>query len=551
MALAPIEPQSSPKPHKFSNFVGENYELALNQSIPNLLDSLRTPSFDLSIFASTFNELMQAKVNPPLEVIWVYSALTFRSNNSAKDDPLNRLTVIREIFQLISACSASVSCSKSIVLIAPVIYEVYRLIVDLKAKDLGRKREKKVKIEVKSLVNVILGYISLCCCEDSNDEDMLGLDSDDLIRPLEDLVCVWIGDQVDANSGGKDGFRLFFPLVTDEITERLSKGECEVSELAGVVIAEAFLLRLCLDFHVGIERLELEKELRNWIVGSMSGFRNFYFFETLVRMLLEPTLPISSLLKSEDEIFLRKILYDAVVLVDYSFVNPERVIHVPAKNMRSLAIARLMVTHEAIELFREDGNQTKAISYINAFSRSHLPSQLIKWFTSEIGKEGKASRPKGSSPKALLKWLLNLENQGIKSLDDGISKWCAKVDFSKADYEQLAYNAEGDKSAGDLFYIDNKGEMEIGNVGDEQMNESMSAAFVAAAQTMTPDENGRRRKRKERKNIEKKKQVKFLKYNLYDNSGSSGDKFTLSKDASNSESDVENPLSDEDVAVNE
>lgn len=55
---------------------------------------------------------------------------------------------------------------------------------------------------------------------------------------------------------------------------------------------------------------------------------------------------------SGDEVLLRKLLYDAVILVDYSFLNPERTIDLPADQVRSLAMARLIVTHEAVEYFR-------------------------------------------------------------------------------------------------------------------------------------------------------------------------------------------------------
>lgn len=55
---------------------------------------------------------------------------------------------------------------------------------------------------------------------------------------------------------------------------------------------------------------------------------------------------------SEDEVLLRKVLYDAVILVEYSFLNPERVINVPTEHMKCLAMARLIITHEAVEFFR-------------------------------------------------------------------------------------------------------------------------------------------------------------------------------------------------------
>ncbi|KAK1364536.1 hypothetical protein POM88_035736 [Heracleum sosnowskyi] len=76
----------------------------------------------------------------------------------------------------------------------------------------------------------------------------------------------------------------------------LSGKECDVCELAGVVTAEAFLLRMCLEFREGVSRKVLQEELRVWAVGSVTGFKNVFFFETLFKMLLEPTLPVTSLL---------------------------------------------------------------------------------------------------------------------------------------------------------------------------------------------------------------------------------------------------------------
>jgi hypothetical protein len=59
-----------------------------------------------------------------------------------------------------------------------------------------------------------------------------------------------------------------------------------------------------------------------------------------------------SMQSSEDEVLLRKVLYDAVILVEYSFLSPERAIYVPAEHMKCLAMVRLIITHEAVEFFR-------------------------------------------------------------------------------------------------------------------------------------------------------------------------------------------------------
>lgn len=53
----------------------------------------------------------------------------------------------------------------------------------------------------------------------------------------------------------------------------------------------------------------------------------------------------------EDGNLLRNILYDAVILVEYTFHKSETV-HLPNEHVKSIAMTRLVVTLEAIELFR-------------------------------------------------------------------------------------------------------------------------------------------------------------------------------------------------------
>lgn len=534
MALALMEHTNSTTPqNQLKPLIGKDYELKLNQSMQELLAEIHKETPNFSSFIHIFYELIQAKLDPPLESIWVYAGLTFRSRNLQKGDILDRITASKDLFQLVSACSGSSGSLKSIALLAPVVFEVYKVVVELFGKDLASKREKKAMREVKSLVGVILGYVNVCCCKDSSDEcGSVGLN---LITPFADLVRVWI----DSN----DGIDSFLPLVSGEIRERISVGGCDgVVYIAGVVIAELFLLQLCLKFHAGIAREELEKELKIWAAGSISGFQNFYFFETLIRMLQEAILPVTSLLSSEDEVLLRKVLYDAVILVEYPFLNPERAINVTTEHMKGLAMARLIITHEGIEFFRKGGDQMRAISYNNAFSSSRLPSQIIRWVTNQVGLEEKANRSYGSSPKALIKWLLNLEDQGIRVFDDSILRCRTKIvlDISKADFEHPASKLEDKKVDDDiLFYIDNKeGDKDS---DEDKMNASMSAAFVSAAHSMKLTKNGER-KRKEGESAGQKKKIKFVKYERSS---------TVSNDGFNSESEVENPLSDEDTDTKE
>lgn len=533
--MALIEPQTLIKTHNLKFFIGDEYELAINQAIQSLLDSLKNPTPDLSVFTPKFLELMQANPNPLLETIWVLSGLTF-GIDSSQDDILDKVVAVKDLFQSITACSASCSPSISIALIAPVIFKLYRVVIDSKRENVDLKRVKKARREIRSFLDGILGYINVCC-EGSNEDEDSGF-----IRPLMDLVSIWVHSE-----GTGNGLKQFFPLLSDEIidwvTEESGGG---IRLLASAVILEAFLLKLCLIFNDGSSKQEVQNELRDWAVCSITGFRNFYFFDMLVKMLLEPNLTVMSLLRSEDESFLRKVLYD-VILPDYSFLRSDKIDCIPNNLIKNNCLARLMVAHEAIELFRKNKDHTKAISYANAFSSSHLPTRITKLVTSELGTHGNASQPKGSSPMAFLKWMLDLEDQGLTLNGGFMSKHHARlVSYcSSSALDQPSYKPDARKADDDLvFFIDNKG-----NDEDEKIDDSMNDAFVAAARSIQSDANESGKKRKETSVKKKKDQVKFQRYNLVDHLGSkSGERRgLLDKDDSRSASEVEDPDSDEDI----
>ena len=85
--------------------------------------------------------------------------------------------------------SASVCASKSIALLAPVVFVVHKAIVQLFGRELRLKRDKKTMREVESLVAVVLRYISFCCDKKIYVEEP---DSMNLILPFTDLTRVWV-----------------------------------------------------------------------------------------------------------------------------------------------------------------------------------------------------------------------------------------------------------------------------------------------------------------------------------------------------------------------
>ncbi|XP_050374591.1 uncharacterized protein LOC126792148 [Argentina anserina] len=450
-------------------------QIKINPSIQTAIDEFHKENPKLSHLIHQFYHSMQSRVDPTPESIWVYAALTFRSRNHPKGDIFDRVSAAKDLFQLLCSCIAPCTAAKGAALLAPVVRLVHDVVLDLPKNDLGVKKEKKAWKEVKNLVGVILGFVNVCCSSNGLGEvEHLGWSS-------SGLSCVWL----DRNeSVGK-----LLPLVSEGVIGELSERDGDVSYLAGVVIAEVFLLRMCLTCKGGGSREELEAELRSWAVGSMTGFQNVYVFEVLLRMLLEKTLPVTSLVSSDDEVLLRKVLYDAIILVEYSFLNPEKAIHISSEQMKIIAMRRLVLAHEAVEYFREHGDQRRSISYTSAFSSSQLYTQIVRWVKSQIPVEDSSVKSKGSSPKALIKLLLNLERQGFLVFGDSILKYHS-LDMSKPPASKLDSDGVDDDP---FFYIDNKGQGEP--TDDGKVNEYISAAFLAAANTMTSTEKrGRKRK---------------------------------------------------------
>lgn len=274
-----------------------NYETMLTESIEHFLNQYREGVSDFSGFSSIFFRLLQTMADPPLEIIWFYSAVTFHSTNLTVSDASIRVFSAKDLFQMLVSCSSSCNGLKSVAVLAPLIFELYQLISAFLSRSSLVEIEKELSREVECLVEGIISYISICSCNNSDGQDgVVGLNS-----CLIDLIRVWTVNTVKENYSFEEDISAFFPLVSAEVRKCFSEG-CVVGHLAGVVMSEALLLRLCLKFYSGISR-DIQREMRNWVVCSISGFKNFYLCDTLLRMLLEPVLPVNFLLVSISHLF--------------------------------------------------------------------------------------------------------------------------------------------------------------------------------------------------------------------------------------------------------
>lgn len=156
-------------------------------------------------------------------------------------------------------------------MLAPVICELHCLVLD----------NKILNPEVESLLEGLVCYSSICCGAGLEEEDdgLAGSGS-----CFSDVLQAWTVDKI----GVGDELRVVFPMVSDEVRKAIRMG-CGVGYLAGVVMCEALLLRLCFKFWSGSgsSRMELEKDVRDSAVHTINGFRSIWFLGESYSCLLE------------------------------------------------------------------------------------------------------------------------------------------------------------------------------------------------------------------------------------------------------------------------
>ncbi|KAF8036120.1 hypothetical protein BT93_C1963 [Corymbia citriodora subsp. variegata] len=516
---------------------GNSLHPMLKESVDRFLLEYQGGSPDFSAFTAIFSRLLHSLPDPPLETVWFYSALTHHAAKLAAagrgggGDASEQVSRVKELFQLVVSCSSSCNAVKKVAVLAPVVYELYLVVIE----------RRSLKKEVEDLLEVVVSYISICSSREFGEEDEL----EPLSPCFLDLIRVWMVDKP------KKDAKLFFPVVSDDVRKGICK-DCGpgMGRLAGVVMSEAFLLRLCLKLDARTLRTELERDMHSWAVQTIAGFRNFYFFGTLLSMLLDPVLPVTLLLKSEDEILLREVLYDALIMGNYPFLSPQNGRKLRDEVLKSSAVLLLLVAESAMQFIRENGDHGKVDSYKDAVSKSCLPSQLLKWVTCQTGPGRITSRPTASSPAALIKWLLIVEDLGIRVFDNDILKLHAKavVCKSRIEYELPVFKLRGD-NFDDAFTLSpcNEGiAVDTIDGADLDMVDSMDATFMAHTCPVVLTSDGTR-KRKDGRKEEGEIPVKFLKSHIHENAAKGNVFHSCVRDGLSSRNEEYSPILQEDT----
>ncbi|XP_055820459.1 uncharacterized protein LOC129889253 [Solanum dulcamara] len=476
----------------------KGFEPMLTESINHFLASYLNGSSDFSVFESIFFRLVQTMPDPPLEITWFYSAVTFHSSKSAG---FSKAIVAKDLFQLLISCSSSCNGTKKIALLAPVIYILYDIVCELSRNGLC------LTIEIRDLVEKIVGYVCICLVDPEN-----GNEFDEDIVCFEGLAGVWMVDWVGKCAKLEEKLGVFFPIVSVNV-HKGKKSRCGIRDLAGIVMCEVFLLALSLKFNMGFVNEEFQKDAQDWAIQTLKQFQNIEFLDMLLRILTEKKLVVTALLSSDDAVVLQKLLYDAVILVDHSFLSSGRWFQPSKSYFRNLVLLWSLVADNAIQFARETCDQDRLTAYVNAFSESQLPSELLKWASIRAGTEENLSNQKLMTPKALIKWLFVLENQGFWVFDHEKLKFDAKaaICISRPDCF-LPEVQPGGWTAREREHKEGK------RTGDEEMDDSLDKTFSNAyfCTDKLPIAGGKKRKDLVKDTDIGGTPVKLVKYNVHE-----------------------------------
>ncbi|XP_074276462.1 uncharacterized protein LOC141600177 [Silene latifolia] len=436
--------------------------------------------------------------SPPIEIIWFYTAVNYHTHKNmskAHYQNLGHVLCLEELFNsLVSSSGSCTSCVNRIAVLAPLIYELQSLI-ELNMVN-GLCLDDVVSKEIRCLVDRLVSYISLCCFEGMDYHD----ESPAFSPCFVDLIKVLTFERRGESFKFEDDFRMFFPLVSDKgRNELLLRGE--VGVLAGFVMCQVLLLNLCLKFIMKERPQNVEEEVMVSAADTITGFRSCYFFDVLLKMLLESSLPITSLLTTADGVMLQEAIYGAIVLVDYPFFNPASGICLCNHHLNSLASTWLFAADRAMQFVRNNDRENKVILYMKAFTKSLVRSQLMRWVSAQSGMV-EDTIPRFSTPAAFLEWLVQLRGVDSLTFDKDLSLFLDKVVCYNSEMTFNLPFSEANSNKG--FCIDQKVRFGDGIHGDHEMVDPCKLDFPGS-ETF--------RKRKGEKH-EDDIQAKLLKYHM-------------------------------------
>lgn len=540
-ALRTAEPQKSSFQSK------EDRSKTLKEAVDKFVKDFRDGTLETLKSRQILGRLLQVNDDSPLELIWSFAAVhltesrplaadsgvlvseTPSDGGNAEilaEDVGSRISIAKDLFQCFTACTAGKSCSgsTSIAALVPMIVILSEAVKEFSEHSNSKplnKSEKKTLKNLKNLVAEVLGYVAIC---GRKNRCFFPLN---LPRSLS--CCIALLEFLKVRRTGKDSERSFerdmeefFPLTSPSIQAALLDEDCNVEYLASVVILETTLLRLVvevIDWRRSLKRQEscgsaakdgeLRQNLKILTVNCIATAKNQSFFDILLELLLEKKLPITSFLSQDEEILLRGVLYEVTTLVNYAFLGQRGENQTNEANsgdkINKIFLNRMVVAHQAVQLFRSLGERSRAVSFSKAYSNVPVPSELLRWLNRQ---ESQPKQPQALSqnPQAVIGRLVNLEDQ--QKLTQIVNKHSVfsssnslPAERAESNEATLGMSSRVKSSAeieDDLFFVDKKGESDAVKEDEKQ---SMGKSFIRAARNMAGTENDGKRKKTKKQEI--------------------------------------------------
>lgn len=368
---------------------------------------------EITLWREAIVRLLQSRANPPLSLFWSFAVSERRvlTNGEAKVALDSEVATAHSVLQSLK-CMTSGFCDgpTAIATMAPIVRIAFETLVILcsseckNGADMTVKENAKLWGSLSTLIREVSGFIALChhkgCPAPGGlfkaPSVCLGLDK-------------WIAEGTEFSS--------LFPFASTSLESSIKKNISSVETIftLGVLVeVEVALLRLIADAvqERPLGRSELEKKLKHDLIV----YGKFLVSSgVMLDALLEPPLPVLSILSEDEESLLRGILGEMVVtrFPDSEMFNHENGPSPPSKlgaqNECDVFLKRLSIARKTAEYFRSKNEHLRASDLLSSLRRQSAPSQLGDWLGGRSVVKIWITTAVLNNPQALLDWLLNAE----------------------------------------------------------------------------------------------------------------------------------------------
>ncbi|CAM6119832.1 unnamed protein product [Calypogeia fissa] len=467
--------------------------------------------------SSALRRLLLSRCDPPLPLYWTLVAVekSLWLDRTSKD-PLEFGTSIlnfagRAFGSLKSLSAVNASGRTALSSIAPIVgllYDVASLLSSTVGSldeiqenngnvgDNGKKARKLLR-KLKEVVKNVLGFICLSHCK-----DLKAFERSFSLPPAPQIPLESFPDFLHPPLplASKKSKALSSELSNSAVVADIVSGEVVILQLVVETLDRRILLKKRnTDFSVG--QAEFVQRLKNLSVCSVWDPSSPSPPEMLLDVLLEKRLPVLDLLAAKEEVLLRGVLFEILLLDAPLFSLSDEESNSSLSAYSVLFMKKLSVARRAVAFFRSQQERCRLTSLLTQVADWQFPRQLLKWLKSQ--KMQRLPAIALQDQQTIINWLVNTAEKSVFAalLEESIATWSSgPTSVGTAEPVEVVDVENGDAPSDgegeDLFFVDTAGETELAN--------DSSAAdldFTAAAQAMRGESDKMKKKKKKQSQV--------------------------------------------------